>query len=191
MAYSEAISRTDATAQVASVVGMIKSSSARVLVAFLTQSEMHILLEEAKKRNQTGLQWVGKRILDHSGLPCHCGVYRNPHWFSWVHKPNPDPQNSVIREFWKEAFRCSFQRVGKPPCSGAERLQGVHNSSTDVSELRTSNNVCKAAYAVAQALHGMLKCGTDNGAAIESCASYDDFKRDFKRKMQRTIKYIV
>ncbi|TNN27144.1 Extracellular calcium-sensing receptor [Liparis tanakae] len=60
--YSEAISRTDPSWQVAKVVRVIQSGSARVLVAFLAQGEMDILLEEALKQNLTGLQWVVKHL---------------------------------------------------------------------------------------------------------------------------------
>lgn len=205
--YSEAISRTDPAERIARVVGVIKSSSARVLVAFLAQSEMHVLLEEAKKQNLTGLQWVGSEswiaaahlatgeyaeILTGSlGFTIRKAQIKGLRDFLLRVHPSQDPQNNVIREFWEEAFGCSFQSHlrSKPRCSGSERLQDVHNSFTDVSELRISNNVYKAAYAVAQALHSMLKCETSSGATNESCASDGDFKPEqVKGRMQKKIK---
>lgn len=202
--YSEAISRTDPPAHVARVVRVIKGSSARVLVAFLAQSEMGILLEEAKKQNLTGLQWVGSEswiTAAHLATKEYTDILTGSLGFTirkaqigglrdfllQVH-PSRDPQNDVIREFWEEAFGCSFKSCtrGKALCCGAERLQDVHNSFTDVSELRISNNVYKAAYAVAHALQSMLKCGTDNAFTKESCASYDNFKmEEVKRRVQQ------
>lgn len=192
--YSEAISRTDPGERVARVVGVIKSSSARVLVAFLAQSEMRVLLEEAKRQSLTGLQWVGSEswitaahlatgeyaeILAGSlGFTIRKAQIKGLRDFLLQVHPDRDPQNYVIREFWEEAFGCSLQSDthGKPRCSGSERLRDVRNSFTDVSELRISNNVYKAAYAVAQALQGTLKCGTNSGATSESCAWDGDLK---------------
>lgn len=198
--YSEAISRTDPSEHIARVVEVIKRSSARVLVAFLAQSEMHILLEEALKQNLTGLQWVGSEswitaghlatreyseILTGSlGFTIRKARVRGLRDFLLRVNPGPDPQNNVVREFWEEAFDCSFQSGlhSETRCSGSERLQDVDNSFTDVSELRISNNVYKAAYAVAQAMQSMLKCGTNNGAANESCTLDDDFKPEQVRE---------
>lgn len=208
--YSEAISRTDPIEHIARVVAVIKSSSARVLVAFLAQSEMHVLLEEAKKQNLTGLQWVGSEswitaahlateeyteILTGSlGFTIRKAQIKGLKDFLLQVHPSQDPQNNVIREFWEEAFECSFQSNlrNKPRCFGSERLQDVHNSFTDVSELRISNNVYKAAYAVAHALQIMLGCRTNRGATNESCASDDDFKPEqVKGRMQQRIKNVV
>lgn len=192
--YSEAISRTDPGKHIARVVQVIKSSSARVLVAFLAQSEMHVLLEEARKQNLTGLQWVGseswitaahlatkeyKETLTGSlGFAIKKAQIKGLRDFLLKVHPGQDPQNNVIREFWEQAFECSFQSDlhGKPQCSGSERLQDVRNSFTDVSELRISNNVYKGAYAVAQALQSMLKCRTNVRATNESCAADNDLK---------------
>lgn len=210
MEYSEAISRTDPGEHIARVVGVIKSGSARVLVAFLAQSEMRILLEEARKQNLTGLQWVGSEswitaghlatreyseILTGSlGFTIRKARIRGLREFLLQVHPGPDPQNNVIREFWEEVFGCSFQSDlhSETLCSGSERLQDVDNSFTDVSELRISNNVYKAAYAVAQAMQSTLRCGTNNAAADESCTLVDDFKPEQVRGgCNRETKYVI
>ncbi len=49
-------------------------------------------------------------------------------------------------------------------CDGSENLSNMSNEFTDVSELRISNNVYKAVYAIAYALHNTLVCKTSNGA---------------------------
>lgn len=189
--YSEAISRTDPSEQVARVVRVIKSSSARVLVAFLAQSEMSVLLEEALKQNLTGLQWVGSEswiTAGHLATKKYSGILTGTLGFT-IKKamipglrefllqvnPNQEPQNDLLREFWEAAFDCSFQSrlYGKTQCSGSERLKDINNPFTDVSELRISNNVYKAVYAVAHAAHNMLKCGQIGGAGNQSCISAD------------------
>uniref|UniRef100_A0AAQ5ZRW0 G-protein coupled receptors family 3 profile domain-containing protein n=1 Tax=Amphiprion ocellaris TaxID=80972 RepID=A0AAQ5ZRW0_AMPOC len=186
--YSEAISRTDSGEQVARVVRVIRSGSARVLVAFLAQSEMNILLEEALKQNLTGLQWVGSEswiTAGHLANKRYSGMLMGSLGFT-IRKtkitglqefllqvnPSQDAQNNLLREFWEATFDCSFKSDlhGQSHCSGSERLQDIHNPFTDVSELRISNNVYKAVYAAAHAMHSKLKCG-QTGEAVnhESC----------------------
>uniref|UniRef100_A0A3B5B8C1 Extracellular calcium-sensing receptor-like n=1 Tax=Stegastes partitus TaxID=144197 RepID=A0A3B5B8C1_9TELE len=192
--YSEAISRTDSGEQVARVVRVIRRGSARVLVAFLAQGEMNILLEEALKQNVTGLQWVGSESWITAG---HLANKRYSHMlmgslgftirktkitglqeFLLQVNPSQDPQNNLLREFWEATFGCSFQPDvdGRSQCSGSERLQDIHNPFTKVSELRISNNVYKAVYAAAHAIHSMLKCGQSGEAAIQSCIWKDHFE---------------
>ncbi|XP_047451134.1 extracellular calcium-sensing receptor-like [Mugil cephalus] len=185
--YSEAISRTDSSEQVARVVRVISSGTARVLVAFLAQSEMDILLEEALKQNLTGIQWVGSEswitaghlankrfsgILTGSlGFTIRKTKIKGLQEFLFQVNPSQDPQNNLLREFWEATFGCSFRSgpYGQSPCSGSEKLQDIKNPFTDVSELRISNNVYKAVYAIAHAMHTMLKCGQSRDAANQSC----------------------
>uniref|UniRef100_A0A8C9ZD60 Olfactory receptor C family, j1 n=1 Tax=Sander lucioperca TaxID=283035 RepID=A0A8C9ZD60_SANLU len=185
--YSEAISRTDPSEQVTRVVRVIQSGSARVLVAFLAQGEMEILLEEALKQNLTGLQWVGSeswitaghlatkgysRILTGSlGFTIRKSKITGLREFLLQVNPSQDPYNNLLREFWEATFGCSLQSSphGQTQCSGSERLQDIKNPFTDVSELRISNNVYKAVYAVAYAMHNMLKCGQSGEAVNHPC----------------------
>uniref|UniRef100_A0A3B3CY92 Olfactory receptor C family, h1 n=1 Tax=Oryzias melastigma TaxID=30732 RepID=A0A3B3CY92_ORYME len=175
--YSEAISWTSLDEQVERVVRVIKTGTAKVVVAFLGYDEMDILLEEALRQNITGLQWVGSEswiTSSNLALRKYSGILTGSIGFAikkakiaglqefllQVH-PSQDPQNHILKEFWEETFGCSFQPSlkGVKQCSGSERLRDIKNPFTDVSELRISNNVYKAVYAVAHAMHSMLKCG--------------------------------
>ncbi|XP_068173045.1 extracellular calcium-sensing receptor-like [Antennarius striatus] len=190
--YAEAISRTDSRDQVARVVKVIKNGSTKVVVAFLAQSEMDILLEEALKQNLSGLQWVGSEswiTAGHLAIERYSGILMGSLGFS-IRKtkilglqefllqvnPSQDPQNNLLKEFWEVTFGCSLQPSlsGQIQCSGSERLQDVNTPFTDVSELRISNNVYKAVYAVANAIHSMLKCGWNGHAVNNSCMWRDD-----------------
>ncbi|XP_049924723.1 extracellular calcium-sensing receptor-like [Epinephelus moara] len=192
--YSEAISRTDPSEHVARVVRVIQSGSARVLVGFLAQGEMDILLEEALKQNLTGLQWVGSEswiTAGHLATKRYSGILTGSLGFTirktkitglqeflWRVNPSQDPHNDLLREFWEATFGCSFQSSlpGQTQCSGSERLQDIDNPFTDVSELRISNNVYKAVYAVAHSMHSMLKCGQSGGVWNQSCIWKDDLE---------------
>lgn len=175
--YSEAISRTDPSEQVARVVRIIHSGSARVLLAFLAQSEMDVLLEEALNQNLTGLQWVGveswitagnfatKRyssiLTGTLGFTIRKAKITGLREFLLQVNPRQDPQNNLLTEFWEATFNCTFQARlhDQIQCTGSEKLHDINNPFTDVSQLRISNNVYKAVYAVAHAMHNMLKCG--------------------------------
>ncbi|XP_076002619.1 extracellular calcium-sensing receptor-like [Genypterus blacodes] len=174
--YSEAISRTDLLEHTARVVRVIREGSARVLVAFLAQGEMNILLEEALKQNVTGLQWVGSEswiTAGHLATKRYSGILTGSLGFT-IRKskilglrefllqvnPSQEPQNKLLREFWEATFGCSFHssqhsQTQVKSCSGSESLVDINNPFTDVSELRISNNVYKAVYAVAHAIHNM------------------------------------
>lgn len=192
--YSEGFSWTDPSEQIARVVTVIKSGSARVLVAFLAQSEMSALLEEAVKQNLTGLQWVGSEswiTAGHLALKKYSAILTGSLGFT-IRKtkitglqefllrvnPSQNPQNNLLKEFWETTFGCSFQSDvhGATQCSGVEKLKDIQNPFTDVSELRISNNVYKAVYAVAHAMHSMLKCGQSGEAVNKSCTKKEDFK---------------
>lgn len=190
--YSEAISRTDPREQVARVVRIIHNGSSRVLVAFLAQSEMDILLEEALNQNLTGLQWVGveswitagnfankkySSILTGTlGFTIRKAKITGLREFLLQVNPRQDPQNNLLREFWEATFDCTFQSslYGQTQCTGSERLHDINNPFTDVSQLRISNNVYKAVYAVAHAMHNMLKCGQSGDVMNQSCIWKDN-----------------
>ncbi|KAF1394145.1 hypothetical protein PFLUV_G00023480 [Perca fluviatilis] len=207
--YSEAISRTDQSEQVARVVRVIQSGSARVLVAFLAQGEMDILLEEALKQNLTGLQWVGSeswitarhlatkgysRILTGSlGFTIRKSKITGLREFLLQVNPSQDPYNNLLREFWEATFGCSFQSSphGQTQCSGTERLQDIKNPFTDVSELRISNNVYKAVYAVAYAMHNVLKCGQSGKVVNHPCIWKDALESKQVVKHLRDVNFTL
>ncbi|XP_036070851.1 extracellular calcium-sensing receptor-like [Oryzias melastigma] len=185
--YSEAIARTASKEQVERVVRVITRGTAKVLVAFLSYDEMDALLEESLRQNLTGLQWVGSEswiTAHHLTTMKYSNILYGSIGFAikkakiaglqefllQVH-PSQDPQNHILKEFWEETFGCSFQSSlkGVKQCSGSESLRDIKNPFTDVSELRISNNVYKAVYAVAHAMHSMLKCGEKSEEVNMSC----------------------
>uniref|UniRef100_A0A3B5QZJ0 Extracellular calcium-sensing receptor-like n=1 Tax=Xiphophorus maculatus TaxID=8083 RepID=A0A3B5QZJ0_XIPMA len=190
--YSEAISRTGSRENVERVVRVIRGGTASVLVAFLAQGEMDVLLEEVLMQNLTGLQWVGSEswiTANYLAKKRYAGILTGSLGFAirkakisglldFLLKVNPsqDPQSNLLREFWETTFGCSFRSStpGTKSCSGFERLQDANNAFTDVSELRISNCVYKAVYAVAHALHSLLKCGPSGDSVSHSCILKDN-----------------
>ncbi|XP_074496813.1 extracellular calcium-sensing receptor-like [Sebastes fasciatus] len=146
--YSEVISSTYPSGQIAKVVRVIQSGSAKVLVAFLSHG-LGILLEEALKNNLTGLQWVGSEswiTASYLATKRYSGILTGSLGFT-IRKakipglrefllqvnPSQDPHNNLLREFWEATFGCSFQPSvhGQTQCSGSERLEDINNPFTD------------------------------------------------------------
>uniref|UniRef100_A0A669DKS8 Olfactory receptor C family, h1 n=1 Tax=Oreochromis niloticus TaxID=8128 RepID=A0A669DKS8_ORENI len=174
--YSEAISRTDSSEEVARVIEVIRSGSARVLIAFLAQGEMDILLEEALKQNLTGLQWVGSEswiTASHLATKRYSGILTGSLGFT-IRKAKIAGLREFLLQFWETVFGCSFQSrlPGQIQCSGSEKLEDINNPFTDVSQLRISNNVYKAVYAVAHAMHNLLNCGQSPKAINQSYVNF-------------------
>ncbi|CAB1348270.1 unnamed protein product [Coregonus sp. 'balchen'] len=198
--YSEAILWNSPREQIARVVEVIGRASSRVVVAFVTQWEMDVLLEEALAQNLTGLQWVGSEswiTVDRLATRRRSAVLSGALGFTISKSkipglrefllrvgPAQDPNNTLLREFWEVTFSCRFspqeESDGGPSqsqCSGSERLEEINNSFTDTSELRFSNNVYKAVYAVAHSIHDLLTCTHGKGqGGNRNCSDRDSIE---------------
>uniref|UniRef100_A0A4W4G0L7 Olfactory receptor C family, h1 n=1 Tax=Electrophorus electricus TaxID=8005 RepID=A0A4W4G0L7_ELEEL len=89
--------------------------------------------------------------------------------------PSQSPTNALLTEFWETTFGCQFfpEAENVKLCTGYENLKEINNTFTDVSELRISNNVYKAVYAIAYALHNTLACQTDGYLDNVLCSQKD------------------
>ncbi|KAM9481487.1 extracellular calcium-sensing receptor-like [Clarias gariepinus] len=192
--YLKAFFRTDPKEKILKVVEIIKASTSKVIVAFVAYSDIGVLLKEMALQNLTGFQWVGSEswISD-----------INPDNAQWQHllkgsigfampkgqingfgefltKLNPTSDAPMFKELWETIFECKLQTqenvIFNQMCNGNESLRHAKNPYTDVSELRVANNVYKAVYAVAYALHNTYGCSKmdskqENLAACENIAN--------------------
>uniref|UniRef100_A0A8C4TJS1 G-protein coupled receptors family 3 profile domain-containing protein n=1 Tax=Erpetoichthys calabaricus TaxID=27687 RepID=A0A8C4TJS1_ERPCA len=176
--FSEAFYRTNSREKLLKVVDTIKKSTVKVIVTFMATGDIAIILEELSKQNVSGFQWLGSEawvtdaeLLSKEGYGLLRGtlgfaikksvIFGLRNFLVNIH-PLEISGNSLIKEFWETAFSCTFmnnttvspQRL----CTGLENLSNLQNPYTDVSQLRISNNVYKAVYAIAMSLHNMLIC---------------------------------
>ncbi|XP_066566572.1 extracellular calcium-sensing receptor-like [Amia ocellicauda] len=183
--YSEAIYRTDPKQKIHKAIEVIKKGTAKVIVAFLAQGEMAVLLKELILQKVTGFQWVGSeswitastlanaegyQILGGSvGFAVSKAKIDGLTEFLLNINPSQNPGNTLLNEFWETTFSCYFSKrdstTTRKPCIGSESLREVNNQYTDVSELRISNNVYKAVYAVAHSLHNVLQQKRSQGVS--------------------------
>lgn len=179
--YSVPFFRTDPPDKIQKIIDIIKASTSRVIVAFLSHMDMDVLIHELSGHNLTGYQWVGSEgwifdsqtaegdkhhILDGAiglSIPrAHVGGMRE---FILDVKPLSSISADLFKEFWEMLFSCKFNTTTKTQteCSGHENVTNVQNSFTDMSLMPIFNNVYKAVYAAAHALHNILGCnGTCN-----------------------------
>ncbi|XP_065139995.1 extracellular calcium-sensing receptor-like [Paramisgurnus dabryanus] len=175
--YSVKFYRTEPE-KLLNVVNIIKHSTAKVIVAFLTRLEMYNLLEHLYIQNITGIQmigveaWITAKILI---TPESFQVLGGSLGFAMRKIKIEGFLDYVIKEFWETAFPClqgdgnSSQYV--ETCSRYQDLFLLKNYIEDVPEQRYTSNVYKAVYAVAHALHNLLKCkeqeGCEKGLTIQ------------------------
>ncbi|XP_042269356.1 extracellular calcium-sensing receptor-like [Thunnus maccoyii] len=177
--YSVSFFRTDPPDKIQKIINIIKASTSKVIVAFLSHMDMDVLIHELSYHNLTGYQWVGSEswifdsqtaamdrhhILDGAiGLSIPKAQVSGMKEFMLDVKPFNTSSNEMFTEFWETLFNCKFKQTksstnNQRECTGNEDLTGVHNSFTDMSLMPIFNNVYKGVYAVAHALHSVLGC---------------------------------
>ncbi|XP_041120390.1 extracellular calcium-sensing receptor-like [Polyodon spathula] len=187
--YSEVIYRTYPKEKFIKTVDVIKKSSSRVIVAFTADIDLEILVNELLLQNVTGFQWVGteawisaeshKRDASYGviggaiGFATSNAEIKGLKEFLQHVRPSYTPGNTGLNKFWETVFNCSLPTQEKTinPCTGSESFSEINNQYTDVSELRITNNVYKAMYAIAHSLHNLITC--KNGPfADKTCTNH-------------------
>ena len=177
--YSVSVLRTDPPHKIVKIVDIIKASTSKVIVTFLSPAELYMIIQELSHHNLTGYQWVGTEawifdfqtaamdrhhILDGAiGLSIPKAHVSGMREFMLDVKPLNSTSNELFTEFWEKLFSCEFKwskssAENQRECTGHEDLSGVQNSFTDMSLMPIFNNVYKGVYAVAHAFHNMFTC---------------------------------
>ncbi|XP_053356916.1 extracellular calcium-sensing receptor-like [Clarias gariepinus] len=183
--YSAAFEITSPHHKILQVVDIIKQSTSKVIIAYMSHREIKILVEELYKQSITGLQWIGSdawisdnsltESIGHMSLIGSIGFtvpsVTIPELGNFLENVNPlqFPNSMFLKDFWESIFNCSLSnREGIRSCNGSEHLKDVKNSFTDVSDLRVTNNVYKAVYAIGHAVHNLLSCKQSNSTIFNS-----------------------
>ncbi|GCC32249.1 hypothetical protein chiPu_0010710 [Chiloscyllium punctatum] len=178
IAFSETILRTYSKERILKIVGTIKMSTAKVILAFASEGDLYPLLKEVVRQNITGIQWVASEAWITAARPSTKDNFKSlggtigfasrkmaiPKFkdFLLSLRPSIHSTDHFVNVFWETIFGCTFNRDSSvfraKKCTGREKLQKVNNSFFDVTQLRVSYNVYKAVYAIAHALHSLLFC---------------------------------
>ncbi|XP_062860384.1 extracellular calcium-sensing receptor-like [Trichomycterus rosablanca] len=195
--YSESYYRTQPRSKLERVADVIRRSTARIIVAFMATGDIRFLLEELTRQPLPPLQWIGSEswITDPEFLKYNMcagaigfGVPKSviPGLNEFLLDLSPDEalKSPLLTEFWESSFSCKLQgqtsiSEGTRVCNGSEDIKTLQNAYTDTSQLRISNMVYKAAYAIAYALHGVICTGTrcDKSIRFTPLQMLDQLKR--------------
>ncbi|TDH14805.1 hypothetical protein EPR50_G00024740 [Perca flavescens] len=133
--YSESFYRTHPRSRFQRVADVIRRSTAMVVVAFTSPGDIRILLEELSLEPFPPRQWIGSE--------------------SWVTAPD-----LLKFSFCAGTIGFGIQKsvipgaaIDKRLCDGTEDIKTLQSPYTDTSQLRITNMVYKAVYAIAHAIH--------------------------------------
>ncbi|XP_070825779.1 extracellular calcium-sensing receptor-like [Chaetodon trifascialis] len=177
--YSVSFFRTDPPDKIRKIIDIIKASTSKVIVTFLSPTELEVIIQELFHHDVTGYQWVGTEawisdshaaamdrhhILDGAiGLSIPKAHVSGMREFMLDVKSLNSSSDEIFTKFWEKLFNCKFKQsesaaMNQSECTGHEDLTGVQNSYTDMSLMPIFYNVYKGVYAVANALHSILGC---------------------------------
>uniref|UniRef100_H2LLW9 G-protein coupled receptors family 3 profile domain-containing protein n=1 Tax=Oryzias latipes TaxID=8090 RepID=H2LLW9_ORYLA len=153
--FSESFYRTNPYNEIQRVADVIRRATAKVIVAFTASGEMKVLLEELARKPSPSRQWIGSEswITDPNLLKfdfCEGGI-----GFGIPKSVIPEVAASpLLTEFWENAFKCRLRK--SKPYSLNEKKTKIDSPYTETSQLRVTNMVYKAVYAIAHAIHSVV-----------------------------------
>uniref|UniRef100_A0A3B4CF62 G-protein coupled receptors family 3 profile domain-containing protein n=1 Tax=Pygocentrus nattereri TaxID=42514 RepID=A0A3B4CF62_PYGNA len=176
--YSLPFFKTYSREKVLRIIQQIKSSTSRVIVAFVGHWDLEILLNVFYEHNITGYQWVGTeswisdstvaRLDKHKILQGAIGLALAQTTVTGLKDfildiyPLKSAGRAIFTEFWEALFNCKFIMQNDSDdttvCTGQEKLFETENAFTDLSLMPMFCNVYKGVYAVAHTLHKLLSC---------------------------------
>ncbi|MBN3297097.1 CASR protein, partial [Amia calva] len=199
IAFYETLSQVYTQRDAVRIAGVIKRSTAKVIVIFAWYLDVEFVLHELVKQNITDRQFLASEAWSTSPLIFNTDLSSvtmgvlgvavrrvdipgMQNFLVNLH-PSKFPNNVFFRELWETSFNCKLEQENnstlnnQPLCSGSENLQTVKNTFTDVSQLRITYNVYKAVYAVAHALHNLQACKNGSGPFMNgSCGDIYNLK---------------
>ncbi|KAI9538771.1 hypothetical protein NQZ68_012424 [Dissostichus eleginoides] len=176
--YSESFYRTHPLSRIQRVADVIRRSTAKVVVAFISPGDMKILLEELSRKPSPPRQWIGSEawvtdpdmlrfsfLAGAIGFGIEKSVIPGLRDFLLDLSPSKVADSPLLTMFWEEAFNCRLvksEATDRSVCDGTEDIKTLQSSYSDTSQLRITNMVYKAVYAIAHAIHNAVCQKTDS-----------------------------
>ncbi|XP_041658015.1 extracellular calcium-sensing receptor-like [Cheilinus undulatus] len=195
LAYLEVLALDRDLSKLRRIVGVMKTSTARVVMVFAHEYQMIDLMAEVLRQNVTDLQWIASEawasytalqtpelmpyLQGTLGIAIRRGEIPGLQEFLLQIRPDKDSsETNIVRQFWEFTFQCKFApssgslKAGETLCTGDEDLENAKTDFLDVSDLRPEYNIYKAVYALAYGLDDAMKCEPGRGPFRgKSCAT--------------------
>ncbi|XP_051252922.1 extracellular calcium-sensing receptor-like isoform X1 [Dicentrarchus labrax] len=187
--YSVSFHRTHPRSRIQRVADVIRRSTALVIVAFLASGELRILLEELSREPSPPRQWIGSEdwvtnpdMLRFSfctgaiGFGIQRSVIPGLREFLLDLPPSKVVASPVLTEFWEDEFNCRLGKsasIDESVCDGTEDIRTLQSPYTDTSQLRITNMVYKAVYAIAHAIHNAVCQDTNSTTQCDKITRID------------------
>ncbi|KAK2847376.1 hypothetical protein Q5P01_010375 [Channa striata] len=176
--YSECFNRYHPRSRIQRVADVIRRSTAVVIVAFVSFGDMKTLMEELSHKPFPPHQWIGSEAwVTHPdmlkftfcagaiGFGIPKSVIPGLRDFLLDLPPTKVVSSPILTEFWEDAFNCRLEgsdTTDKRLCDGSEDIEKLQSPYTDTSQLRITNMVYKAVYALAHAIHNAVSQETNS-----------------------------
>ncbi|XP_076591056.1 extracellular calcium-sensing receptor-like [Chaetodon auriga] len=175
--YSESFFRSHPRSKIQRVADVIRRSTSTVIVAFAAAAEMGMLLEELSLKPSPPRQWIGTEAWVTNpdmlrftfcagaiGFGIQQSVIPGLRDFLLDLPPTEVAASPMLTQYWEESFNCRLEKTtDESLCDGTEDIQTLQNPYTDTSQLRITNMVYKAVFAIAHAIHNAV-CQERNSA---------------------------
>ncbi|XP_039610900.1 extracellular calcium-sensing receptor-like [Polypterus senegalus] len=196
LSFVETLPTVYEKAKILLIAETIKKSSANVIIAFAGEEELNYLVNEVVLQNITGRQWIASEAWSTSnflassafynsfggtlGIAIRSGEIPGLEQFFLQVRPNLRPENNLVVQFWETMFQCKFQQnlsqenTNSKPCTGSEDIKSMKTAYSETAE-RSTYTIYKAVYALAHALHNLIKCENGKGPfENNTCADKDN-----------------
>ncbi|XP_026220304.1 extracellular calcium-sensing receptor-like [Anabas testudineus] len=187
--YSESFSRTHPRSRIQRVADVINRSTSLVVVAFVSSGDMTMLFEELSLVPSPPRQWIGSESwVTHPdmlkftfcagaiGFGIPRSVIPGLRDFLLDLSPTKVAVSPILTEFWEDAFNCRLEKsaaTDENVCNGSEDIQKLQVPYTDTSQLRITNMVYKAVYAIAHAIHNAVCLETNSTTQCDKLTRID------------------
>ncbi|XP_076591320.1 extracellular calcium-sensing receptor-like [Chaetodon auriga] len=181
--YSESFFRSHPRSKIQRVADVIRRSTSTVIVAFAAAAEMGMLLEELSLKPSPPRQWIGTEAWVTNpdmlrftfcagaiGFGIQQSVIPGLRDFLLDLPPTEVAASPMLTQYWEESFNCRLEKsaaTDESLCDGTEDIQTLQNPYTDTSQLRITNMVYKAVYAIAHAIHNTVCQDTSSTAQCD------------------------
>ncbi|KAM9733380.1 LOW QUALITY PROTEIN: extracellular calcium-sensing receptor-like [Menidia menidia] len=187
--YSESFYRTNPPSRIKRVADVIRRSTAVVIVAFIAVGDMKFLLEELARDPPPPRQWIGSEawVTDTNfvsfgfcagaiGFGIQKSVVPGLRDFLLDLSLSEVAASPLLTEFWEDAFNCKLGKdaaAGENVCDGTEDIKNLQSPYTDTSQLRITNLVYKAVYAIAHTIHNAVCQETNSTSQCDKNSRLD------------------